>query len=328
MFSRKMQYEAAAETGALDDLSRKLSGDLRKHVRKLEHAEPLSREWLGMIDSFLHISNIALMEHRLPREDDTATLWEGEELTVRYLLEEGKLNLCIRLMHEYKRRRRQLDADSKDVASAAQAVGLDAPTLEARALVFEQSLSVLLKCAFEHVEPLQTVDMPELIEHVAEVLEYACSRPAEALELSRTQESAVPLYLASLVKRLDALDETRVSGLIVDCALLPRALHYAAMHGSRLPPEAVEALCAFVSGLLQSEDLKTRKAAYLPPAPRAPPPLPSTGIVGVETDAKAELVLLKALLLKDATPEAKRRFAPLVREAESIERLARMHAQG
>ena len=144
-----------------------------------------------------------------------------------------------------------------------------------------------VQCAFEHVEPLQTVDMPELIEHVAEVLEYACSRPAEALELSRTQESAVPLYLASLVKRLDALDETRVSGLIVDCALLPRALHYAAMHGSRLPPEAVEALCAFVSGLLQSEDLKTRKAAYLPPAPRAPPPLPSTGIVGVETDAKA-----------------------------------------
>lgn len=145
MFSRKVAYEAGADSGALDELSRKLSGDLRKHVRKLEHSAPLSREWLVMIDSFLHISNIALMEHRLPREDDTATLWEGEELTVRYLLEEGKLNLCLRLMHEYKRKKRELDADSAAAALAAQTVGLEPAALEARTLVFEQSLSVLLK---------------------------------------------------------------------------------------------------------------------------------------------------------------------------------------
>ena len=45
---------------------------------------------------------MALLEHRLPREGES-TLWEGEELTVRYMLEEGKLNLCMRLMEEYKR---------------------------------------------------------------------------------------------------------------------------------------------------------------------------------------------------------------------------------
>ncbi len=44
-----------------------------------------------MIDSLVHISNIALMEHRLPRTggEADATLWEGDELTVRFLLEEG-----------------------------------------------------------------------------------------------------------------------------------------------------------------------------------------------------------------------------------------------
>ena len=61
-----------------------------------------NQEWLGLTDSLQHIANVALMEHRLPRDSEDSTLWEGEELTVRYMLEEGKLNLCLRLMEEYK----------------------------------------------------------------------------------------------------------------------------------------------------------------------------------------------------------------------------------
>lgn len=102
MFSRKNNYEQATDTTSLDDLSRKLAVDLRKHVKRLDSFPPYTKEWLGLVDSLLHISNIAMMEHKLPRDNDDATLWEGDELTVRFLLEEGKLNLCLRLMHEYK----------------------------------------------------------------------------------------------------------------------------------------------------------------------------------------------------------------------------------
>ena len=62
-----------------------------------------TQEWLGLTDSLQHIANVALLEHRLPRDSEDSTLWEGEELTVRYMLEEGKLNLCLRLMEDYKR---------------------------------------------------------------------------------------------------------------------------------------------------------------------------------------------------------------------------------
>ncbi|KAJ1620935.1 hypothetical protein T492DRAFT_914695 [Pavlovales sp. CCMP2436] len=327
MFSRRGgSYEAAADSGSLEELTRKLSGDLRKHIRKLDHHPPLSRGWLALIDSLLHISNIALMEHRLPREDDTATLWEGEELTVRFLLEEGKLNLCLRLMHEYKRKRRELDADAQVATRSAMEVDMEVSALNARMLVFEQSLTVLLKCAFEHAEPLQTVDMPELLEHCAEVLECASARPADTLELLRTQESAVPLYVLSVLKRLEVLDERRVCELFKACALVPRVLHFAAVHGEKLGAEGTEAIGQVLLLVLESEDYKTHKAHYLPPALQAPPALPTTGIVGAPTDAKANLVLLKALVLRSAEPDVKRKFAPLVREAEAIERLARLKA--
>ena len=42
-----------------------------------------TQEWLGLTDSLQHIANVALMEHRLPRDSEDSTLWEGEELTVR-----------------------------------------------------------------------------------------------------------------------------------------------------------------------------------------------------------------------------------------------------
>ena len=90
MFSRKNAYETTDKSKGqnLDEMSRKLAVDLRKHVRRLEMLPHHTKEWLGLTDSLQHIANVALMEHRLPREGES-TLWEGEELTVRYMLEEG-----------------------------------------------------------------------------------------------------------------------------------------------------------------------------------------------------------------------------------------------
>mmetsp|Transcript_20590 Transcript_20590/g.55516 ORF Transcript_20590/g.55516 Transcript_20590/m.55516 type:complete len:329 (-) Transcript_20590:307-1293(-) len=327
MFSRKVKYEATADASNLDDLSRKLAVDLRKHVRKLDSCPPLSKEWLAMIDSLLHISNIAMMEHRLPREDDSATLWEGEELTVRFLLEEGKLNLCLRLMHDFKKYQRTQNEGGQATAAAATAAEMDAATLQQRALVFEQALSVLLKCAFEHVEPLQTVDMPELVEHCAEVLDHCASRAPGDVEFTRTQESAVPLYLASVAKRLEALDESRVMALIKGRAIFPRILRYASVHGEVLQAEAIDACAAFANAILETEDYATHKKVYLPDTAELPA-LAGASTAGTTVPARTLLVDLKVRVLREATDsaEAKRNHATLVREADGIERLARLKA--
>lgn len=62
-----------------------------------------SRDWFDMVESLQHLTNIALMEQMLPKAQPNATLWERDELTVRFLLEEGKLNLCLRLLVEFKK---------------------------------------------------------------------------------------------------------------------------------------------------------------------------------------------------------------------------------
>ena len=101
-----------------------------------------------MIDSLAHIASVAQMEHRLPREKEDSTLWENDELTIRFLLEEGKLNLCLRQMAAYTSEMARRGPPSEWLAGAARELELgDAATLEARLLAFEQALGALHACA-------------------------------------------------------------------------------------------------------------------------------------------------------------------------------------
>ena len=79
----------------------------------------------GQADSLRHIAEIAVMEQKLPKqpgqvrrplllgrrtsiassqarwlgcEQDTMTLWDKEDMAVRMVLEEGKLNMCLRVL--------------------------------------------------------------------------------------------------------------------------------------------------------------------------------------------------------------------------------------
>jgi len=94
------------------------ASDLRDHVRKLRGHTMFSPEWVKMVESLQYVAGavqpspnprirgdlltvlpslpligIAAMEERLPQRSgkhEVQTLWEGEELAIRYLMEEGK----------------------------------------------------------------------------------------------------------------------------------------------------------------------------------------------------------------------------------------------
>lgn len=55
-----------------------------------------------MAEIFGRIANISDMESKLPSAKTDATLWETEEQALRFLLEDGKLNLCLRSLVEFK----------------------------------------------------------------------------------------------------------------------------------------------------------------------------------------------------------------------------------
>jgi hypothetical protein len=60
----------------------------------------MSKEWLAMVESLQHISSIAVMEQKLPKQagQDVMTLWDKDDMAVRMVLEEGKLNMCLRVL--------------------------------------------------------------------------------------------------------------------------------------------------------------------------------------------------------------------------------------
>jgi hypothetical protein len=55
-----------------------------------------------MAEIFGRIANISDVESKLPSTKKDATLWETEEQALRFLLEDGKLNLCLRNLIEFK----------------------------------------------------------------------------------------------------------------------------------------------------------------------------------------------------------------------------------
>ncbi len=58
-----------------------------------------------MAEIFGRVANISDAESALPAaKKGDATLWETEEQALRFLLEDGKLNLCLRILIDFKTR--------------------------------------------------------------------------------------------------------------------------------------------------------------------------------------------------------------------------------
>lgn len=55
-----------------------------------------------MAETFGRVANISDVESSLPSAKKEGTLWETEEQALRFLLEDGKLNLCLRSLIDFK----------------------------------------------------------------------------------------------------------------------------------------------------------------------------------------------------------------------------------
>ena len=81
---------------------------------------------------------------------DGSTLWECEELALRYLLEDGKLNLCLRNLVSFKEEQRAEWKGAASSSSASTSVGtrsVGSASADA-SMKFEKGMSLLLKNAW------------------------------------------------------------------------------------------------------------------------------------------------------------------------------------
>lgn len=142
------KYSSKEKNDDIEDLSKKLAEDLRKHIRKLASFPLFADAWFEMADVLGRIANVSDMESKLADGKDK-TLWETEEQALRFLLEDGKLNLCLRNLIEFKQHERR-----------ARVIGTG-PVFDFHVECdkFERGLGVILRNAWSHVEALQTTDL-------------------------------------------------------------------------------------------------------------------------------------------------------------------------
>eukprot|EP00753_Platysulcus_tardus_P006063 PLAT13960.1.p2 GENE.PLAT13960.1~~PLAT13960.1.p2 ORF type:complete len:304 (-),score=161.81 PLAT13960.1:134-1024(-) len=279
------RYEAKSEVDGLEALSKKLVSDLRKHIRSLGAFPVMSERWCLMAESLSRIANVSSMEKALPKASEDATLWECEELALRYLLEDGKLNLCLRILIEFKEYQRAADAiPDEDVAVQEK---------------FEKGAGIVLRNAWQHVEAVQTTDLPALMGHIADVLADAVERPERLAdkELTNLQEAVVGSYLEQLFKNLDDIDESRILPTMKRRRVLPNFVALLHRRHDSMSGDELDAAARALAYICGSEDFETDEDIYLP-----------------DDDARSDLVALRDDFVDDLVedPDVRKQLRPLL----------------
>eukprot|EP00756_Hemistasia_phaeocysticola_P038066 Hpha_TRINITY_DN16735_c2_g7::TRINITY_DN16735_c2_g7_i1::g.76264::m.76264 len=284
----------------LDLMNKRLSHDLRVRVKRMQLTEPLTPDWLEMAEIVSHLGYIASMQAKdVGNSRDTTTAWERDELCVRFIIEEGKINVMLRAMVQFKEwwyesvlKGRSFDEDQMQ-----------------RMRMFETGLSTLLRHSLSAAEALQTIDITLLLEHIQRVLQFATDpdsdwKPAVGCPPQGYQEVAVLGYLHALTRQAEKLaDEDKVLGMIREKDIVPLVImHYRMFRGLEgVGQDVVEDYIWFLSYLFDTEHFSAHRKEFLPDVDAR------KGLVQFEDAAKA----VKAAEVSSGDAERRRKVRAL-----------------
>jgi len=250
--------------------------DLRRVVKQISPHPLFSSKWFAMLGSLQHMTDTAVHEQKASATEEgptgsgtvLATLWERNELTIRYLLEEGKLNLCLRLMIDFKEMQRQeMFAQALAAAKAEQPQHTfdDLPTIKVKAALYEQCLGMLLSCAFSNVESLQTLDMPALFEHMGKTLTFSLTHPemVRSPDADRRQEVLTLHYLAEIFLKIEGLQEDRILDLVSEHNVVNLLLDNVTIYFNEYSVPTKEQACMALSGIFATEEYQSSPDRFL-----------------------------------------------------------------
>lgn len=243
---------------SMESLNVRLAADLRGQVRSLGTHPIFSDSWLYMANALSRMAVVSDLESALPQPKEDATLWETEEQAVRYILEDGKLNVCLRSLIEFKDYIREYP-DGPDVLLNADA-----------SMRFECAMGTLLYNAWLHIESIQITDMNALISHITNVLIHALANKGVLLDelhstgtLRKRQEIMGIMYIYLLLRNLEELDESRFMPTFRKEGTFTYIVQVLMRVKDMLPEadmlKAVEAL----SIIVQTEDFNTYREEYI-----------------------------------------------------------------
>ncbi|KAG7400498.1 hypothetical protein PHYBOEH_005526 [Phytophthora boehmeriae] len=242
--ARKHHYAPKREANdSFEELSAKLTADLRNHVRFMADYPVLSDDWIQMAEQIGRIGNITEMERQLPKKHD-ATLWECEEVALR----------CLRNLVEYNNYlKRMIERGPVKTETLA--------TLEK----FEHGMGLTLKNAWLHAEAVQTTDLPLLIEYIHDILIYCLERPdyLPNKKVDNCQEITVIHFLLGLCRQLDSIDESRVMPLLAEKRIFALLAMHLSAHSNLLSAADVAVGAEVLALICSTEDFDSHEDYYV-----------------------------------------------------------------
>uniref|UniRef100_A0A7S2FHB2 Uncharacterized protein n=1 Tax=Alexandrium andersonii TaxID=327968 RepID=A0A7S2FHB2_9DINO len=293
----------------------------RKCVRNIHQYPVLSVEWIALVDSLKQLTRLVQLEGRMPvnskvtesagrNQDSEGTLWDQDahENAIRILVEEAKVNLCLRMMNDYKRWCYNAEERAATMRQAKQAFEYSDAQLQAKCGQFEESLGMLLMRAFVHVETLQLMDIPLLIEHCTMVLQATPPRPVDMKE----QETACVHYFSSLMKHAEALNNSELLAKARELRLVHLATSHVLAHVEEYPAELTAAVAEGFAALSDNEDFRTSWEDFFQDPNGGPDMQAKTNFMQLEEK-------LAGRYLKDK-PDGKKDVRPLLDFCKAIQR--------
>mmetsp|Transcript_54451 Transcript_54451/g.143399 ORF Transcript_54451/g.143399 Transcript_54451/m.143399 type:complete len:326 (+) Transcript_54451:81-1058(+) len=296
----------------------------RKCVRNIQQYPVLSVEWIALVDSLKQLTRLVQMEGRMPantkvgeaqgrNKDSDGTLWDQEvhENAIRILVEEAKVNLCLRMMNDFKRWQYDPVEKAASFAEVMQAYDYSQSQLEQKCHQFEEALGSLLWRAFVHVETLQLMDIPLLIEHCAMVLQQAQTVP-DKLPHAKMQEMVVLYYFSALMKHAENLNNSELLAKAREFELVALSVNHVQRFHEEYPMDIVLSLAEGFAALSDNEDFRTEWHKFF------------QGPDGqLDREAMEKFMMLEAQLATpviEAAPERKKDIRPLLDFCKLLQR--------
>jgi len=285
---REITYEAPDFEKSRENKNKKLKNEVRKISQSIHSHKPLDADWKKMCYDLRRLSEIAFEDVNQKQtlnengkgKASEQTLWDEEQTqsVVRILLEEGKLNLLLRLLSNFKSMQRREDFKvSMEVQCNRRKMRMSA-LLELCA-IYEHSLGILLFFCISRIESLQILDSEHLVEHIQSMLsrreqpqifdkrkgaDRMLAFSAQLFSDDKGQESLALYYLYLLSTYFCKLQhEEKLMGFVEKYGIVQRSVAFVMRHHSVLSLDVLQKYCLFLSHCFETESFSAEPDAFL-----------------------------------------------------------------
>merc|ERR1712212_636444 len=210
------------------------------------------------------------------------TLWDEEQTqsVVRILLEEGKLNLLLRLLSNFKSMQQR---DDFKVAMEIQCNRrkMRMSSLQQLCSIYEHSLGILLFFCISRIESLQILDSEHLVQHIESVLSLRehpfrirkeKDKDSDRMHAfddqlfsdDKGQECLALYYLYLLSTYFSKLQhEEKLMGFVEKYGIIQKSVVYVMRHHTVLSLDCLQKYCLFLSHCFETESFSAEPDLYL-----------------------------------------------------------------